>query len=303
MNFTQLECFSTLAECLNYTQTADLLHITQPTLSRSIATLEKELGFKLFTRSTRNVALTNAGTRFVGTAKQLITTLHAGIHSASLAEQGYIGSIRIGYLRDTYDVASTDLLLAFTQEHPEVYIELVEFTHSNLLQAYESLSIDAALGTGIDGLLGSEKNNYISLFAISDCAVCSPVHPLAQKKTVHFRDLKDENFVILARTSSAYRHDHILQRAMNAGFLPNIVGQASFIQGIFMLVASNQGISLLPQNLEYMTKGRIVFIPVVDIPKREWAFCWKKDNLSPTLQLFVHTARQMAMDGQFTPWR
>ena len=261
--------------------------------------MEEELGFPLFYRSTRNVSLTKAGMRFLGTSKALSAAFQEGVREALLAEQGYVGNIKIGFLRDTFDAASADVLLAFRVKHPRIHVELIECNHVNLQQSFQNCTIDAVLGTGIELTEEGDSEDHIILFQIDDCAVCAPIHPLAQKSSVHFRDLRNENFIALARTSSAYRHDHLFQCAMNAGFLPNIVTQASFVHGIFMMVASNLGISLLPKNLEYMGKDRVKFVPIDDIPKRTWALYWKKNNISPSLQLFIDTARELSptLDG------
>lgn len=58
MNLFQLECFLAVASHLNFARAAEQLHVTQPTVSHQIRSLEKELGVSLFTRSTRSVALT-----------------------------------------------------------------------------------------------------------------------------------------------------------------------------------------------------------------------------------------------------
>ena len=64
MNFFQLECFITLATLLNFTKAANAMFISQPTFSRHILSLEKELGVKLFHRDKRTVKLTKAGEVF-----------------------------------------------------------------------------------------------------------------------------------------------------------------------------------------------------------------------------------------------
>ena len=61
MTIFQLECYYALAQSLNFTQTASQQYITQPALSRSISSLEKELGIKLVNRTTHTVSLTPAG--------------------------------------------------------------------------------------------------------------------------------------------------------------------------------------------------------------------------------------------------
>ena len=72
MNTFQLVCFLTIAEHLSFTKAAELLHVTQPAVGQQIQSLEKELGVKLFTRTTRSVKLTKEGKSFLGDAAQIV---------------------------------------------------------------------------------------------------------------------------------------------------------------------------------------------------------------------------------------
>ena len=76
MNIENIQCFISLAECLNFTRAAEREHITQTTMSHKISVLEKELGVKLLYRDTKQVFLTNAGTRFYSQAKEIIKMYH-----------------------------------------------------------------------------------------------------------------------------------------------------------------------------------------------------------------------------------
>ena len=64
MNSFQAECFLALSKSLNFTQTAQEMYISQPTLSRNIAALEQEIGVQLLVRNTKSVELTAAGRHF-----------------------------------------------------------------------------------------------------------------------------------------------------------------------------------------------------------------------------------------------
>ena len=67
MNTVQLECFVTVAEYLNFSKASQVLKITQPAVTHQIQALEKELGTKLFLRTSKTVTLTREGVQFLGT--------------------------------------------------------------------------------------------------------------------------------------------------------------------------------------------------------------------------------------------
>lgn len=75
MNSTQLECFMQVAENLNFARAAEALHITQPSVTHQIHTLEAELNVKLFHRTTRSVSLTQAGLSFFSDAKNILSLM------------------------------------------------------------------------------------------------------------------------------------------------------------------------------------------------------------------------------------
>ncbi|MFR2406202.1 MAG: LysR family transcriptional regulator, partial [Eubacterium callanderi] len=75
MNSTQLECFMQVAENLNFARAAEALHITQPSVTHQIHTLEAELNVKLFHRTTRSVSLTQAGLSFFADAKNILSLM------------------------------------------------------------------------------------------------------------------------------------------------------------------------------------------------------------------------------------
>lgn len=92
MELRHLRGFIAVAETLHFGLAADRLHIAQPALSRSIAQLERELGVSLFTRSTRSVTLTAAGTEFLTEARALLAGLDRASARAHAVGTGQAGS-------------------------------------------------------------------------------------------------------------------------------------------------------------------------------------------------------------------
>lgn len=84
MNTTQLECFLAVANFLNFSRAAEQLRITQPAVSYQVSTLEDELGVKLFTRTSKAVQLTQAGTMFLQYAGEILKLM--GLSRARMQE-------------------------------------------------------------------------------------------------------------------------------------------------------------------------------------------------------------------------
>lgn len=95
MNTTQLECFVQVADNLNFRRAADELHLSQPTVSKQVSSLEDELGGALFARSTREVTLTAFGSSFLPDAREILRMTYAASERARKKAEGT--ELAIGY--------------------------------------------------------------------------------------------------------------------------------------------------------------------------------------------------------------
>lgn len=95
MNTTQLECFVQVANNLNFRRAADELHLSQPTVSKQVSSLESELGGALFYRSTREVTLTALGSSFLPDAREILRMTYAAAERARKKSEGI--ELAIGY--------------------------------------------------------------------------------------------------------------------------------------------------------------------------------------------------------------
>ena len=120
-----LNYFLTVAREESFTKAADVLHVTQPTLSRQIAALEKELGVRLFVRRNRAVVLTEAGLLLRSRAREVLAIANKTKQELLHAEQDIGGTIAIGSgeFKSTGCLASC--LAEFRERHPRVKYEIV----------------------------------------------------------------------------------------------------------------------------------------------------------------------------------
>ena len=116
MNLYHLRYFVTLAHLEHYTKAAELLSITQPSLSHAISSLEKELGVRLFEKEGRNVVLTKCGRAFLEDVEQSLALLDSSVNKLQLTGSGE-GQIDVAVLR----VLSTDL---FPGSYADIWISI-----------------------------------------------------------------------------------------------------------------------------------------------------------------------------------
>lgn len=290
MTLNQMESFLALAQRLNFTQAADDLFISQPALSRTISALEQELGIQLFYRSSRSVTLTPAGRAFARECPRILDSFREGVDAARLAQQGFRGNIDIGILRDNLDAGAVQIYQRMAQVHPQIHITFHEMSHSDLLRSLAVGEVDAIINSGDP--LPQEDTESIILRRDRQCAVVPVDSPLAQMHSLRMEELRDENFVVMSRTSSLPGHGIVWKMAAEAGFVPKVAAEANYVPGMLMLVACGVGVSTLTDDLEYMAKGLVRFIPLVGVPLSCHAFSWRRDNRNPSLPFLLEVVRQ-----------
>ena len=139
MNLFHLRYFETLARTEHYSKAAEILSITQPSLSYAISTLESELGIQLFEKRGRNIVLTKYGKAFYSNVKEILASLDNAVRDIKLVANGE-GEINIGFLRTLGTDYVPTTVKNFLDLHPEQRADLV--AHQPVEQTARLLGVD-----------------------------------------------------------------------------------------------------------------------------------------------------------------
>ncbi len=157
MEIRQLEAFAAVAAELHFGRAADSLHMGQPTLSELIQRLERELGTALFTRTTRRVALTSAGTELLLRAKVILDDVAAAAAAVRRVADGAAGTVRVGITPPAAPTLVRYLSTSFQAQHPGVAVDVQRMWLPTLATAVADGTIDVAVTCGLvpsgDGVL------------------------------------------------------------------------------------------------------------------------------------------------------
>lgn len=195
----QLEGFVAAARHLSFSAAARELAMTQPAFSQLIRELENGLGVRLFERTTRKVALTEAGTRFLALVERPLEDLEAAYAYARDVAAGDRGRIAFALLPALAFGYAMPTLARFKAIHPNVSVRLVEGPNSNSLEMVRSREVDFAIGTLNDP---DELLTFKELLVDEVLAVVSKKHPLAKNKRLTWPELAREELVLLTRRSN-----------------------------------------------------------------------------------------------------
>jgi len=186
----QLEAFVAVATELHFGRAADRLHIAAPTLSELIRRLERELGTPLFTRTTRQVALTSAGAELLTRSKVILDEVAAAKAAMRRVADGEEGTVRLGITPPAAPVLAPHLISQFTAEAPQVTVDLQRMWLPKLVDAVAAGDIDVALTCGP---VPEPAGIATEVFCAEPLVVgLRPSHRLASRDTIALSELAHE---------------------------------------------------------------------------------------------------------------
>ena len=202
MNMIQMKYFITAAKCLNFTKAADKLFITQPALSRQIASMEAELNMQLFIRNNRSVRLTPAAVVLLEGFEKIYNEYNVTVAKALNSFQGLSGELNIGILDGTYvGDLFPGVLKHFANCYPNVKINLQNYSFNALVENLYSSKLDLIITLRFD-VEHREKMKYRVIEETRDHVVVHKDHRLANASYVKLSDFKDDTFIMVSPEDS-----------------------------------------------------------------------------------------------------
>jgi DNA-binding transcriptional LysR family regulator len=183
----QLEAFVAVATELHFGRAAERLHLAAPTLSELIRRLERELGTPLFTRTTRQVAMTSAGTELLARSKVILEEVAAARAAVRRVAGGEAGTVRLGITPPVAPTLAPHLIGLFAAQAPQVMVELQRLWLPHLTDALISGRIDVAITCG---LIPAADGTASEVFCAEPLLVgLRPEHRLARQDEVSLSEL------------------------------------------------------------------------------------------------------------------
>ena len=195
MELRHLEHFVAIAQESSFTQAAKRLHLSQSALSISIRALERDLGTRLFERTSREVALSDAGRALLPEACRILNDVEVARRAVGDVGSGLRGVLRIGLMQAIPLIDLAEILARYNKERPLVEIRprAAEGGSAALAEAVCRGDLDAAFVCLPGGAPAGVALTPLAAEPIR--LVCRPDHPLAARTSVAISELGDERFV------------------------------------------------------------------------------------------------------------
>jgi len=292
VDIRHLEYFTEVAKQLNFTKAASTLHISQPSLSKTIKGMEDELGVLLFDRSFRQLELTDAGKALLQNATQVLQAYQNLTSELNDVMQLKKGEIKIGIPPIIGAAFCSDLFSQYIDMFPFINVSLVEVGSKKIIDGIHDGTLD--VGFVCNKPMNKKEVEMLQLVKDPLMAVVYKNHPLHKRAAVKMEDLKEEAFIMYRQDFSLF--DEIIDACSANGFYPNIVCESSQKDFILEMVEAKLGIALLPSQIcEKIMNDQIVAIPFrTPSTYLELGMIWKKNNyLSFSVREFVSVAQTL----------
>lgn len=265
LEIDDLRSFLTLSEQLHFRRAAELLHVSQPALSKQIHRLEDRLGGPLLIRRSRGVHLTSAGEVLVQHARQVIEESESAERITRLALKGQAGSLRIGFGSPVIARGLPDLLIRFRKRYPGVDLIVRNMSSSDQTEAILNRKIDIGfvrLPVQSDNIEATPIVNERLMIVLSEQATYDAKKGLTA--------LRDAPFILPWRGDSASFYDHVLRTCRAAGFVPKVVQEVDVFFTALNLVRAGLGVSMAPSAIQLMRVPQIRFAET-RVAEAEWS--------------------------------
>jgi DNA-binding transcriptional LysR family regulator len=245
MELRQLRYLVALAEERNFTRAAEHEHIAQPALSQQIRRLEQEAGVALVERTTRKVALTEAGELLAVRARRILAELNAATAELRALTGLQTGHVLIGAIHTMGPVDLSIALGTFHEQHPGVELTVREESSEELAELLRVDELDLAFLSVTERIESHGIGSY-PLVSEELVAIVPRRHRLGGRRRVRMAELADERFI--AFRQGARLRELLVTAAHTAGFEPEIALESNESQLIRRLVARGLGVALVPRS-------------------------------------------------------
>ncbi|MGP4111593.1 LysR family transcriptional regulator [Streptomyces sp. 4N509B] len=292
MELQQMRYVLAVAETNSFTRAAERCLVVQSALSHQVARLERELGARLFERTSRRVRLTPAGAAFLPAARQCLDAAERAVAEVAAAVGEVRGRLAVGLIPSVAAVDIPRALRDFRERYPHVRVSLRVGASEELVQQVRQGSIEVAF-------LGLPTTARLTGVAFRELAhdrlvaVVAPDHALAGEPSVDLRRLSSEVFVDLPAGTAGRAQSDLAFTA--AGLDRDVAFEVTNADFLARLVGQGLGIALLPSAYVPQLTG-VATIEVTDAPTRVETVVWSREGRTPAATAFLDVLDLPALD-------
>jgi len=284
MEIRVLRYFLETAREGNMTRAAQRLFISQPTMSKQLKELEKELGTKLFVRSNYNVRLTEAGMLLRERAEDILSLVEKTEAEFKSLEEINSGDIYVGAPESESMSLFAEILCRLQQDYPKIRCNIYSGNMDDVCEKLDKGLLDFAIVMNYVDLM---KYNYLPMSTEDRWGVIMRRDdPLAVKDSFSISELRTLPLIC----SKQWVDQEFPQWFRSDLDEVNIVATYNLPFNGAVMAKSGMGYALMLDNLVHTGEGSdIIFRPLTDVPKAEMYIIWRKYQVfTPIAELLLN---------------
>src|SRR3954453_11866290 len=291
VHLRDLRYFVAVARELHFTHASEILHVSQPALSKQIRALERQLRVTLFERDHGTVRLTRAGAALVPYAERMVDSWEGARDSLAKASDC---TLVIGMHTSPGRGLLPNVRALLVASCPDAELELRHVAWSDRTAGLADRSTDAAF---VWLPLPQPPYRWVTIAREQRLVALPNDHRLAARQSVSMADLLDEPFLALPESAGPLR-DFWLALDERDGHPVRIAGEINDTEETYEAVAGGIGICLLAAgNAPIFARGAVTMLPVADLPPSELVLAWNERHCPPLLETFAALCEQVAPDN------
>lgn len=289
MNFKSIRYFITLAHCLNFTQAANKHHITQTAISRYIASLEEQVGVKLFDRSSRKVILTEAGKIYAEGMEKMLKEYDKLLERTKTAGNTYQGHIKVGI--GIYEYSNTEEFFSkFLETYPEIKIDIFQFPYSTLTEQFKSNELDLIIA--LDMCKESFKENQIrciNLFTGENVLVMNKGKKENQYAKSKVEDILRAEYLVTNCEDSGPHSLKMLHGLLERdfGFVPEQIVETNSLSTQLLMARTGHGVAIVPEFVGEIKDDSLAILKLPQKKPQQYCALLKSDSKNEAAALFM----------------
>jgi LysR family transcriptional activator of glutamate synthase operon len=276
MELRQLRYLVALDDERNFTRAAMREHIAQPALSQQIRRLEEEIGLPLVERTTRRVALTEAGVALVARARRILAEIDAAQAELAALSGVHTGRVTVGVIHTMGPVDVSLALAIFHRRHPAVELTIREQSSDELAEMLRVDELDLAF-LSVTERIESHGLGLRQLVSEELVVILPPDHRLGRRRRVRMAELAAEEFISYRR--GARLRELLTFAGHQAGFEPRVKLESNESRRIRRMVQRGMGVAILPRS-DADGPGADVTVARLTEPSlsRDITLAWREDR-------------------------
>lgn len=288
----QIQLFLTVAEERNFSRAANIMNMTQPTLSKRISALENAIGLSLFYREKRPVQLTPEGEILYNQWKSICSQFKNSINNAFKILKKRTHTLRVCWFDSGNMVSALSLVgKQLTQSYPGLAFHLIYSPFMKWRSLFIKGEIDIMITIKMESEYLGDELDWTEMTTCPKLVCMLDTNPLSQKDRITYEDLKDQKFIMLSPIETPIYQEFVRRICRQNGFDPIISRYAPNANSLISSLQDNNDVLICDKFLRNIDNP---VIKCFELPNTYSGLIavWKKENINPYIDHYIELLKQ-----------